>query len=433
MVATDPYVVTRSGRLRFRYHAGQEQAMKSRARFILVLAGLQSGKTVLGPWWMLREMREQGPGDYLVAAPTFRLLDMKCLPEYRRLFVQRLQLGTLRENPVPLFTLSARGEEILFGAAQPNPTRILFGHAQDPDSLESATIKACHADEAGQKKFKRTSFEAILGRLSIFQGRLLVSSTPYTLGWLKSELHDPAKAGDPDYCLVNFPSTANPSFPKAEFEAMRQKLPGWKFRMRYLGEFERPAGVIYDVFTDACKVRRFAIPSDWKRYLGVDFGGVNTAAVYFAAERMEGKETGRYFIYRTYKAGGKTAAEHKAAILAGEPMIPRATGGSWSEDQWRNEFSAAGLPIHEPPIKDVEVGIDRVYGMVKSGRLLVFDDLPDLIDEFESYSRELDANDDPTEKIEDKETFHLLDATRYGVSHIEDKITVRPSTLNIPI
>jgi hypothetical protein len=433
MPATDPYVVTPSGRLRFAYHDGQERAMKSRARFILVLAGLQSGKTVLGPWWMLREMREQGPGDYLVAAPTFRLLDMKCLPEYRRLFVQRLQLGTLRENPVPLFTLSTRGEEILFGGPQNAPTRILFGHAQDPDSLESATIKACHADEAGQKKFKRTSFEAILGRLSIFQGRLLVSSTPYTLGWLKSEMHDRAKAGDPDYCLVNFPSTANPSFPKAEFEAMRAKLPPWKFRMRYLGEFERPAGVIYDVFTDACKVRRFTIPSDWKRYLGVDFGGVNTAAVFFAAERMDGRETGRYFIHRTYKAGGKTAAEHKAAILAGEPMIPRATGGSWSEDQWRNEFSAAGLPIHAPPIKDVEVGIDRVYGMLKSGRLLVFDDLPDLIDEFESYSRELDANDDPTEKIEDKETFHLLDGVRYGVSHIEDKITVEPSTLNLPL
>ena len=41
-----------------------------------------------------------------------------------------------------------------------------FGHANDPDSLESATAKAAWLDEAAQNKFKLDSWEAILRRLS---------------------------------------------------------------------------------------------------------------------------------------------------------------------------------------------------------------------------------------------------------------------------
>lgn len=417
----DPYV-QQGGRLSFQYHEGQRKVMASQARYILVLAGLQSGKTIIGPWWMLREMTRRGPGDYLVAAPTFRLLDMKCLPEYKRLFVERLQLGTLRENPVPLLTLSARGEEILFGSAQTQPTRIIFGHAQDADSLESATVKAAHCDEAGQKKFKRSSNEAIMGRLSIHRGRALYTTTPYTLGWLKSEIHDRAleqrklPPEQREYELVQFESTMNPAFSEEEFEEMRAKLPGWKFRMRYKGQFDRPAGMIYDCFDrDIHLVDPFEIDRKWTRYLGMDFGGVNTAGVWIAEE----PKTDKFYLYHTYKAGSRTASEHKEAMLSKERGLPeKAVGGSWSEDQWRSEFAAAGLPISKPPISDVEVGIERVYALLKTNRLFIFSDQRELIDEIESYSRILDDNDEPTEKIEDKETYHRLDALRYIAAYL---------------
>lgn len=411
MELTEPYIIDRQGFWRFNAHEGQRRFLDSRKRFILVLAGTQSGKTVSGPWWMLREIALRGQGDYLVAAPTFRLLDLKCLPEYRRLFVERLQLGVLRTNPTPIITLTARGEEVLFGQAQKNPTRILFGHAQDPDSLESMTAKGAHLDEAGQKKFKLGSWEAIQRRLSIHQGRVLITTTPYGLGWLKSEVHDRAKAGHPDYDLVQFRSTMNPAFPRAEYDRMKAVMPAWKFRMMYDGEFERPAGLIYDCFDrgkHTCP--RFEIPDRWKRHVGMDFGGVHTAAVFLAEEPI----TGKFFLYRTYLEGSRTAKEHKEALMRGEPGLPAsAVGGSWSEDHWRREYAAAGLPVRRPPVNDVEVGIDRVYSLLKADRLVIFDDLKEIIDDFESYSRVLDENDEPTEKIEDKETWHRLDACRY--------------------
>ena len=411
MISTiDPYR-TDGRSLQFDYHPGQLEAMKRTERFILISAGTQGGKTIFEPWWLLREIRRCGPGDYLFATPSFTLMEKKALPEFLRLFKVRLQLGDYVGGSQRIFTLTPRADEILFGSVQPERSRVVFGHAQDPDSLESATYKAAVLDEAGQKKFKRGSWEAIQRRLSIHKGRALIGTTPYGLGWLKSEVYDRAQAGEPDYALVRFDSTENPAFPAEEFERMRAILPRWKFNMMYRGMFERPAGMILDAWDageNTCP--RFAIPANWTRYRGLDFGGVNTAAVYLAKEPY----WDRYYLYRTYLAGSRTAAEHKAAMDVGEPGLPiKVWGGAGSEDNWRREFRAAGLPVQEPPVREVEVGIDRLYDLIKTRRLIVFDDERDFIDEVESYSRVLDEEGEPTEKIEDKETYHLTDAARY--------------------
>ena len=100
-------------------------------------------------------------------------------------------------------------------------------------------------------------------------------------------------------------------------------------------------------------------------------------------------------------------------MLSGEPSTPRAWGGAWSEDNWRKEFTATGLHVSRPPIKEVEVGINRVYGAFKRGELFVMDSCPKTLDEIMSYSRELDDNNEPTMKIADKNKFHLSDALRY--------------------
>lgn len=412
------------GKLRLNFHEGQWAAWKSVKRFIAVLAGTQGGKTSYGPIWLWREIQKCGPGDYLVVTPTFKLLELKALPEFKRWFEQIFQLGEYTSSPVKKFIVSKAGEIRLFGKAQDKPTTVYFGYAADPESLESATIKAAWLDEAGQKKFKLGSWEAILRRLSLAQGRVLITTTPYDLGWLKQKLWDKWKAGDKDVDVVRFESIANPMFPKEEFERARRDLPSWKFDLFYRAIFTRPAGMIYDSFEEARhKVPRFAIPKEWPRYLGLDFGGVNTAGVFYAEElNAQNELTGRLFAYREYKAGGRTAAEHTHYLLDGEPVIPTTVGGSKSEGQWRWEFrqggkvmgkEVPGLWVREPDIKDVEVGIDRVYGFHKRNELYVFDDLSGYLEEKLTYARELDTNGEPTEKIEDKETFHHMDAERY--------------------
>lgn len=406
-------------RLRLNFHPGQLKAWLSNKRFVLILAGTQGGKTSFGPHWLYREIQREGPGDYMVVTPTYPLLELKALPEFLRLFDHLLQLGKYVGSPSRKFVFSEDGARRTFGDRYDplTPTTVIFGYAAEPESLESATAKAAWLDEAGQKRFKLGSWEAILRRLSLAMGRVLITTTPYDLGWLKQRLWDRWRKGDADIDVIRFDSTENPSFPPAEFERARRDMPPWKFDLFYRAIFTRPAGMIYDSFDERLHlVPRFTIPSTWRRYLGLDFGGVNTAGVFYAEE----PETGRLFAYREYKAGSRTAAQHATELLRGEPMVPLTVGGSLSEDQWRAEFGAGGLPVGRPAVKDVEVGIDRVYAAHRASQIIVFSDLEGYLEEKLTYSREVGDDGEPTEKIEDKSTFHFMDAERYIIGWIRE-------------
>jgi hypothetical protein len=72
--------------------------------------------------------------------------------------------------------------------------------------------------------------------------------------------------------------------------------------------------------------------------------------------------------------------------------------------------------VREPDVTgadSVEVGIDRVHGAFRRDELFIFSSLSGLLDEVQSYSREVDDAGNPTEKIADKESYHRLDALRY--------------------
>ncbi len=308
---------------------------------------------------MLREMAMRGPGDYLAAGPTFPLLEMKCIPEYQLLFEKRLGWGKMYRSYPPVLVLNEAGRMGLFGSLEETETRIIFGAGIKPESLESATVKAAHLDEVGQKRFLRASHEAVQGRLSIHRGRILYTTTPYQLGWLKTEVYDRAKVDarkpvkERMYETVQFSSIMNPAFSKAEFEEMKAKMPSWKFKMRYMGEFERPAGIIYDSFVDEPVEKGghisapFPIPRHWKRFVGADFGGVNQAALFWAKD----PNTGICYAYAEYWPREKRSSrQHAKALLKRIPKdVPfDARGGAPSEDQQRADFSDNDFYIQRP-------------------------------------------------------------------------------------
>jgi hypothetical protein len=257
---------------------------------------------------------------------------------------------------------------------------------------------------------------------------VLGTTTPYNLGWLKTEIYDKWRAGDPDYEVVQFKSLMNPRFPRAEYDRAKNTLPRWKFEMFYNGEFARPAGLIYEDFVDDYReggghmVHPFEIPAHWPRYVGIDFGAVHTALLWIA----EDTEKEIYYVYRSTLEGNKTTPQHaKTAIeYARCENVVRWTGGARSETQQRWDWNAAGIPVTESPIIDVEAGIDRVIELFKQKRLFIFDTCRGLIEELNTYSRELDSAGQPTEKIKDKETFHRLDALRYDVSALAASVTI---------
>jgi len=388
------------GTLRFHFHPGQTRAWDCEQRQVLVLAGSQGGKTEWGNVWLNREIERRGEGDYLVVTATYPLLNLKLLPAFLDLFQTTLRRGRWFESS-KVFEYSG------------GKTRVIFGSATNPESIESATAKAAWLDEVGQRQFRREAYEGAMRRLTIHQGRMLLTTTPYVLGWFKSELYDWAVQGDPSIGLVQFSSVMNPAFPREEFERARATLPAWKFAMFHEGKFAKPAGLIYDCFDTATHaVPRFPIPESWPCYQGVDFGPVHTAGIWLAQDPA----SGILYAYREYQSETKGHAEDHARRfreLSGRENIRKRAGGSHTESGWRDAYTAAGWPLVEPVVSSVEVGIDRVYALVKQARLLVFDDLQATLDQLGTYSRELDANYQPTEVIQDKAEYHLLDALRY--------------------
>ena len=388
-------------------HEGQSAGMASEARTVGLISGSQSGKTSLGPLWLEREIRLQGPGDYLAVTATFPLLKRKMLPEFLKLFQGVLNLGHW----------SASDKMFVFHNGD---TRVLFGSATNPESLESATAKAAWLDEAGQAQFRLEALEAIERRLALYEGRKFITSTPYNLGPLYTQIYKPALAGDREIQVIQFPSSINPSFPVEEMERQRDKLPLWKFRMFFEGRFDKPPGLIFGDYEDSyreqgghlIKGSTMPIPAWWPRYLGLDFGGVHLARIFIAQDPL----TNTFYVYDEQLSGGRTAAQHASDIisqLGGAPLY-QSWGGAGSEGNWRLEFTAAGLVVEEPPMKDVEVGIDRVIALFKAKRLFVFDTCLGLRSELGAYSRKTGPDGDPLEAIQDKATYHrcLVAGTR---------------------
>lgn len=430
------------GRLRVNFHPGQLKAWDSEKRIVAIIAGGRSGKTSFAALWFYREMRKQGPGDYLMAAPNYPLIDKAAGPEMEMLFGKgMLDLGTMTHGPWQ-FEVSDAGAMKLWGRVPDRPSRIIFCHADKPQSIEAMSAKAAWLDESGQNEFKHDSWEAVRQRCAIDRGRILITSKPFNMGWMYQLIEVPWLAANrkhPQIDVIRFDSTENPVFPIEEMEEAFRRMPLWKYNQQYRGIFTRPAGLIYTSFDDTRhRIPRIDIPEQWPRYIGLDFGGVNTAAIFLAEEHYDGKPTGRLIAYREYLAGERSAVQHVHELLKGEPRTPICAGGSKSEGQWRREFAAGGtvvingvstrvqgLPIHAPmqvmrgnEESIVEVGINKVFAAFSLDKLLVFSDLHGLLDELGSYSRELDDAGEPTKKIESKDSYHRLDALRYIIGHL---------------
>lgn len=415
-------------------HRGQELTWGSEASTVAMLAGSQGGKTIFGPVWLEREINRQGPGDYFAVSPTYDLFKLKLLPALREYFESALGIGRYWAGDRILEV--ADPETGAFWATRsddPMYARIILRSANALGGLESGTGKAAWLDEAGQPEFLLMAWRAINRRLALARGRKLITSTLYDIGWLDTEILDVAEKGgettveeadsggviefthnaDADLDVVQFDSIINPAFPDEEFERARATMPDDEFQAFYRGRRVAMRTLIYDCFdkrTGTCP--RFVIPKGWRRMWGMDFGDTNMAAIKYAID----PSTVTWYGYAVYKAGKRSIEQHARQMMAGDGRPNVVWAGSKSEGQWRREFRKQGLPIKDPTITDVAVGIARVYSAHKQGRLIYFDDLDEVIDEKRRYRHKRDRFGNITSEIENKNSFHLMDCERYAIS-----------------
>lgn len=410
--------------LRLNFHEGQLQAWDSQARIIAMIAGSQGGKTSFGSWWLYREIERCGAGDYIAVTASYDLFKLKMLPEIRNVFEHILKIGRYWSGDKVLEIRDpATGEFWASRADDPMYARIILRSAEAKSGLESSSALAGWADEAGQDKFTLSAWEAFRRRLTLSRGRILITTTPYNLGWLKQQIADRRGLG---VDVINFDSIANPNFSREEFDELKATMPTWKFNMFHRGLFERPPGMIYNDFIDdyrehgGHKVKPFPLPRSWLSYVGVDPGVIHTCKVWLARD----PENYIYYLYRESLGDRKGAPEHAAEALTiadenHETVIKWAVGAKseiYHQEDWRN----AGVgSVYAPEHSDVEAGIDRVIALLRQRQLFIFDTCTGTLDQMGTYARVIDDSANVTEKIKDKETYHYLDALRYVAEQLD--------------
>jgi len=431
------------------FHQAQNILWDADRRSVVMSAGSQSGKTSWGPWWILREVYEKrGPGDYIAVTASFDLFKLKMLPSMLAVFDGIFQLGRFwggdriieLADPVTGKFLAKRATDNMWG-------RIILRSADALGGLESATAKAAWLDECGQDRFSLDAYKAIRRRIALKRGRMLMTTTLYNIGWFTQQVIDPAVAeGNTafethgsaelevtdsvkrDTIVVQFDSILNPAFPMDEYNEQKELLSDEEFQMFYRGRKASRRFLIYDTFDPTKHVcPPFEIPESWRRYLGVDFGGSHTAAMYYAEE----PGTGKLYCYREYLGGGKAIEQHVKDILKYENGVPVAYGGARSEDQWRMEFGQHGLPIMPPLTDEVDLGISRVYALHNLSSVIYFKNLSGILDEKGRYRRKRNKEGDVISDIENKNTFHRLDAERYLISTIRPGTGLRMKIINL--
>ncbi len=384
---------------------------------LAVIAGTGGGKTVLGYWWLHSRMEKYPGYTWGMAEPTWGMLDKVILnsSDPDRPTLEQYFVGASHHPDYH------KGERILktdFG-------QIYLYTAENPDNMQGAPVKGFWLDEPGLMVLR--AYETALQRCSMMRGQLLLTTTPYNLGWLKSEIAE--KNGTNGIHVERWRSIDRPGFPRESYEAMKLKLPPWRFAMLYDAQFEHPEGLIYNAFNERdCLVDRFPIPKEWPVYVGHDFGAANPAALFYAIDPA----TGIKWLWQEYLPGAGLSAyqhvENWKKITQGYNVLVR-MGGSHQEEEIRQLYSTQGWHIQEPnDVNKVETQILRVIGEHQRNRIKVFRDLPHYLDEKRTFSRKLGDDSKPTDKIDNEAAFHLMAAERYIISYFTPE-TVQTGTL----
>mgnify|MGYP001608595178 CR=1 FL=1 len=396
--------------------AGQASLLTDFLSSVLAaVCGTGGGKTMMGYWWLHSRMEAMPGNTWLVAEPTFTMLDKVLINSSDPDRPSLMDYFKIVGHHPKWVNKQSHIMQTDFG-------KLYLGSADNPDSMQGAAVKGAWLDEAGQMRVG--AYDTARQRVSMMQGQVLLTTTPYDLGWLLTDVWDSKGKG---VHVESWRSIDRPGYPRERYEEEKRRLPPWRFAMMYDGRFERPAGLIYSAFNEhVCLIARFPIPPQWPVYVGHDFGTANPAALFTAGDPA----TGQFYHFKEYLPGpGRSTNEHVQQFkkLAEGFNVLRRVGGSHQEEEIRQGYTAHGWPITEPKVNKVETQIDKVIGMHQLNKVYVFDDMREYLDEKRSFSRELDEESQPTEKIKNEAKFHLMAAERYILSDFTPE-TVRQSS-----
>lgn len=364
-------------------------------QFGAAVAGVQSGKTFLGAHWAGRKICEFPKGVGIIIAPTYKILQHATMKKFFDVF--------------PLYRKyykEQKGEIHL-----PTGAIIYIRSADAPLGIEGITANWWWLDEGGQCSVM--AWTVLRSRVSMTGGQGLITTTPYNMGWLYQEFYLPWKEGrDKNLSFFSWRSVDNPAYPKEFYESERQRLKPEEFARRYMGEFKKMTGLVFDFPDDRVIDPKDIMVKSEARIMGVDWGYENPAAIvilylydktWYVVDEWKQTHRTTTEIIQVMK---NKYVEHHINYIYPDPAEPDRI----------QECRLANLSPAEAN-KDVLGGISRVQQLINTKRIFIFNNCKEFILEASMYHYPEDK-DDKKKDIPDlpvKINDHLMDAMRYAI------------------
>lgn len=422
----------------------QYDLLKSTARFSFGFAGTGSGKSVLIPLWLLKQLdayyASMKPG-----APAPRL--MVVVPSYpmmnRMGLLDSLQtvLGDTRykgdfSKASKVYVTNAGGQ-------------IFFASAEYPESIEGGQFDGIAIDEVAQISYE--AWRNAKARAGQKKAPIFGTGTPDVNGWLFNEIIKacdqsktiPVKgkaadffkgigydlsnfniarwSSDGQYYVRHWSSAQNATYALESVENAYRTLAKGEFERRYLGAFASLDGLVYDTFSNHVltiepTADEFRKHPAIRTVAGVDFGfDPDPCAVIVGVECQDGR---LYVVEEVYerRLSYDQLANH-CRRLREKWGIERFYCDS-SGKAAINELVIRGINASKRTIPSIAIGCQMVNARLRTDLLKVYSGCGNLIDEAGHYAWPKDREGDFKETPRDKDN-HLMDALRYLVTGLD--------------
>jgi phage terminase large subunit len=273
--------------------------------------------------------------------------------------------------------------------------------------MEGITANWGWLDEGGQCSL--LTWTVMRSRVSMTGGQILITTTPYNLGWLYQDFFQ--RIGqDKQLSLFTWRSIDNPGFSKEYYEAERLRLRPEEFARRYMGKFEKMAGLVYDITPENIVEPLDINIKTETRIIGMDWGFRNPAALIVLYLRDN-----CWYVVDEWKEVEKTNPEiiQVAKIKMQDHQLLYAYPDPAEPDRIE-ECKRDGIPVMEVS-KDIKGGVSYVQELFRTKRLFICSNCVHTLDEIAMYhypeEQEGKTPKDEPFKLND----HLMDALRYAL------------------
>lgn len=267
----------------------QQQLHASPKKFKAAAAGARGGKSRAGafesvqraihqPGYQQTDIDAGRPYKIACGAPTFPMLKTIVIPTVRELLPKALIVHESKSDLI--ITIRAAGKK--------RYSEIHFKNCEKAERWEGLQLYHVWLDEVAQ--MKREIFDEATTRVSDRDGTIIATGTPKGKNWFYQEFFSDKAQADGENFGIQYPTSANPYFPRHVLELRKRRLPRRYYLRTYEASFENFLGQIYEELDPKVHfVTARDVPKRWAYSVaGVDWGWNNRGVILVALVTYDG-------------------------------------------------------------------------------------------------------------------------------------------------